>query len=1492
MAANMGMAGNGHLMMQQQQQQNNNNRQRQLQQTVYTALVQNTPVIPGGWQQGIQINDRLGKTMNLISNVILAIPGAEWQKAVSFALDFEKKAFLSSPDRMSYEQQMASKTAEMAHRRQQQGPALQNQLSAEAAARQQQVQAQAQAQQQLMAHQNAAYQAQMGQMVARGMVPPGQQGFQHLRGPMQASPIPQQPPQMGMGTPGFQQPQPNQPLGMNLQQRVGPLQDRMKALNPQQRMQIMERANHYFANQTEDQRQNVRQQVQARMTPQQLAELRNRNQDPLLMWYQNKALTEVMAHRQAQGMDMNTQQQQGMGPNASSAQAAMLQQQQQQLQQQQQKQQMAMNTGGLMNNMGPGMPGGQLFGPNMETIINEQKAGLLAEQSGQIVVPASNGANRNGTGQPPIGGVGAQSMPNSQPGPNQNPRSQQIGQPFNLSQVKMNQAAAQSAAQSKAQAAAQQMQGQPGGLAGSAPTSQSPAMNTLNAPMTQPPVAIGGVGQVNGGRFNPGNPAMGQGLDQRFNHQANIRPISMSGNINVNSAALNQMLSALPADKRPNVNTMPPDKLRELIASWEQRNNIANGLMPQQPTPGQLQMGQMGNQFTGNAQQTPNPNVQNNSQQAMMRARISAQAIAGNPQAQLMMDSMDLPPTITQRLLRNGIPPDTKQWGQLKRWMQELPLPQGTQHQLMSMQLNQFREMMEKRQAAAAANGALGGGPPQQQPAPQAQPQQPGPVQQLQQNLNLPPGFRIPPQALAVSPADLQTLRNDARFANLDDQNLHKVAVRLKQESFLRRLQAERLRKQQQDMQQQQLGNGNPFAPPQQQQGAVLHSDMPNPLQTPSQQPAQKPTSNSVEPTAAGAKSINSNVVGKLAQNRPPPPNPSPAAAVKNLKRGSPDDVADAPTANNAGEAAPSTGTQPTPQMIASLPPEQRQKWEQHQRRQGNLQPEEGEAKRMGELIRSVANEETADPANRSLPEQQLSATERQDVETRLPQLVLDIQKVVKVISRWYWIAQDNHRLRLFFRMRARILQQFSDDTLTQFKKAFTVGPKELTVFRTLLSTMGQDLSGRKLQPKGPGNAVAPSVPTSTAAVPPVQANAPTPKQAPLNPANLERHTQAMNKAHQRSNSKAGQAPAAPTTTQPPFPFGAQVSPTGQPTYFNKPAVTQETLNPPPPARKKAKTGHQQVSSPALQQSGPSPQVNTASPELKRQPQVETPKAPARPLFVCPDAECDNHSTGFPNQEAVDAHFQEAHVKPYENPLKYLEESMITALGLDAQGQLPQPGSIDMSQHGALAMKPNGSKQGQQLGKPEPTSTPMSRNASMGRQASAQGGKAMDNKGTPGRGAHIKAENTPKPIMQQEPNQAQPPTAEDPWANSTVNPQALMATFAPIQSLANGFMSTYAQHRSPTPNESPDSSKDSGVSEPNSDISEKANLNIDLSWRAVDLDAEIYANLEAVSMGGFGDDGEFPPWHELESEFSKYTTINNNNKPFELDTSLYGMTAL
>jgi hypothetical protein len=475
-------------------------------------------------------------------------------------------------------------------------------------------------------------------------------------------------------------------------------------------------------------------------------------------------------------------------------------------------------------------------------------------------------------------------------------------------------------------------------------------------------------------------------------------------------------------------------------------------------------------------------------------------------------------------------------------------------------------------------------------------------------------------------------------------------------------------------------------------------------------------------------------------------------------------------------------------------------------------------------------------------------------------------------------------------------MQQFGDEKQTQLKNAFSIRAQDASHFRTLLASMGQDLAAnsvpRKPMPGNTANAGEATAPDTAAAT--NQSAAPASQQAPLNPANLEKHTQAMSKVHQRSNSKSGQAPAAPTTTQPPFQFGAQTSPTGQPTYFNKPAVTQETLNPPPPARKKAKTGHQQAASPAIPQSGPSPQIKAPSPEVKRQPQPEQPIAPSRPLFVCPKDQCDMHNTGFPTKEALDAHYHEEHVKPYEDPIKYTDEILTQVLGLDSQGnRVPKAGTgtTDISQPNAAAMKASGSRQGHTLGKLDPTSTPMSRTASMGRQSSAQGLKA----GTPGNGKsiQIKGEGTPKPSTKHEPEHAQQATVEDAWANSTLDPAVLMATFAPLQPLANGHLSNFSPHRSRTPNDTPESSKDSGVSEPNSDISERAQLDIDMRWAPLDLDAntDLLVGMDAFSMGAddgmLGDGGsDFPMlWDELDSEFSKL----DHTKAFELDTSLYDM---
>ena len=48
------------------------------------------------YSQGAAFTDSIYR----ISNIILAMPGAEWQKAAAYGVDFEKKALMGSSDRV------------------------------------------------------------------------------------------------------------------------------------------------------------------------------------------------------------------------------------------------------------------------------------------------------------------------------------------------------------------------------------------------------------------------------------------------------------------------------------------------------------------------------------------------------------------------------------------------------------------------------------------------------------------------------------------------------------------------------------------------------------------------------------------------------------------------------------------------------------------------------------------------------------------------------------------------------------------------------------------------------------------------------------------------------------------------------------------------------------------------------------------------------------------------------------------------------------------------------------------------------------------------------------------------------------------------------------------------------------------------------------------------------------------------------------------------
>ncbi|KAI3527831.1 hypothetical protein CSPX01_16667 [Colletotrichum filicis] len=1517
MAANMQhMAGAAGMM--QQQPPRPRPSQVQLNQFLYqTMLAQQQPHT--GWQAGVAIQERMIKCHNLITNIGLAVPSIDFMKAAEVGVNFERDAFNKCQDKAQYEAQMSNKTNEFFRRRQANEQTMTSNLQAQAAA---------QAQQQLMMNQNAAMQNQMG----RGMGQNQQQGFQHLQHQMQASQIPQQG-QMGvnMGNQGGQPIGPNQqmfqmPGGQGRPQNGIPTD--ASNLTPHDQQKVMELAQKMASACPDPQKNHYRNIVQTRFA-QRAQEYTAQGKDPVLIWFQHQAF---------QGLSKNAalarqrQQQGGMPPNMNPAQAqAMMQAGRGQINP------AMMNAANMQSGNGD-------FGQfTMESIMNQQKAGILAQEQGQMVVPASNGPARNATPQPIAGGQG-QGMPN-QPGQNQTPRPNQAQQQLSMQQaqqLKIEQQQSQHAAQMRAQQQARQLQGQPNGLGG-APPSQSPGMNTLNTPMRRPPSAMNPMEGQNGQQAN--GPFAGT-LDPRFN-QGNQRPMGAAGNMNMtNTPLFHSMMASMNPEQRQAVHGLPPDKLNEVMQKWQEQQRKMQ--MNAMGNPGQMQgrpgqLGQFnvvnGNQFMNNGMMpqqaqpgAPAPNNQQQliAQQQQMLNRLRNQQTPVAPAHQVMMDSMELPPPVLQQVGNQlRAPPEVRKWKDLRQWLAQNPVQPQLQQHLERIQRSQFatymQRQMEKRnqqQAAAAAAQQQQtqqpqppqSQPPQQvppqaqlqqiaQPPQQAQPQ--GPAQPQQNGMQpgngvqdpqapnqpgMPPGMpSIPAHMIQVTPTDIMNARKaNPKIASLTDDQLRQFIIQIKQRQMAAAMQKEMAMRQAQS--QGLPAPGGPTIPvsapqpPQMPQPVIPANITPTPAQAPPAPPKQQsatPDQKAVANAAAPQNNTNNNNNRPASSNQAQPPNPSPATQQKNLKRPSTDEPADVPQASQQPQRPTAQPGQMrpfpnfTPEQIAAMNPEQRAKYEAMKSRQQAMQaassgiaPTENDF----DKLRRIGQEEQRLMMTEHMPDIPMSPEQRTETCTKLMKIVVDMGKIGKALGRWYAATRDDQRAKSYFRARLRMIRQFTDgEHMMNPKPVFSVRPAEIDEVRRLLESMARDCA---------------SLGKKAGAVPPQQGQPAAPNQAgatpaqsgqvtPLSAANLEKQTKALNNMHQRSNSKSGAPPAAPTTSQPPFPFNA-TSPHGDPTYMDRPKVNRDNLKLPNP-RKKAKTGAQPTPPQQPSQTTPSPQISkSGSPELKRQAMPE-PKAPPKPMFLCPEADCEMATTGFPSEQARQTHIQEEHVKPLEDPMKFMQENLALSLGLDANGQVPVT---------AQPMGQNASKQGQTPAS-NPGATPMSRDASMQRTGSKVGGKAQDNKLAVG-----KTDNTPKMEHKQPEMAAAPAPTMDAWA-TTVNPQSLFNNLGKFELGANGVISDMAVYRSQTPNDTPESSKDSGSSEPNSDISEGVHLDIDLNWQPVDMD--VLLDMNNINMDGLDGGAEFeglmleeamapmeqfPNWDEVTNDF---------NKPFQFDNSLYSL---
>ncbi|KAI1372975.1 hypothetical protein F4677DRAFT_232668 [Hypoxylon crocopeplum] len=1440
MAANMPQMGGGGSVRARPPHQ-------QLSQLVYTQMMTQSGQNNNGWQDQVQANLRVSNAMNLISNSFLAMPAVDSQQLVTTGLVFEREAFLSSPDKGTYDQKIGGRVQELFKRRQANEQTLQNTLNAQAAA---------QAQAQMLMNQN---------MMSRGMSQPQQQGFQHLQQQMQASPIPQQPhqPGMGMAGPGGLSMNPNQQamqMGAPQMRPQIPMHATLANLSAQDRTKVTQLAVAKLNQTPEAQRNHIRMMLQQKLSPQQMAQLQAENMDPVLYFFQNQILQASKGQA---------------GANVAGNQAA-LQMQQRQMSQ----------TGQQLN----GVPTNEYGGPfsNVE-IMNQQKAGLLAQEAGQMVVPASSGPGRNATPQP-MGGVQGPN-PGNHPGPNQPGMHSQMQGQFSLpqaQQLKMDQRAAQSQAQIRAQAQAKQIQGQPGGLNGAGGMSQSPGMNTLNTPVRRTPVSMGQVeGQPQMGQ--PNGP-FGQGLDPRFN-QGNQRP-PMGGNP-VNTQIVSALLAQMPPESRGPFMALPPEKKNEMIMKWHNSQARATGQMSGrgQPQPGQFGQGNAMVPFGpgNNAGQQPNPGMAMNPQNQMllqqqlnrMRNNMHGQNRPQMPaDTNAFMDSMDVPLRILEQLRQaHPVPQEIKKWFQLKQWLAGKNAGANLQSQLLTYQNAQFQNLLKQR--------AAGGNQMPQPNMPQQGPQPPNPQMPAQPAAN-----NNPFPGLTISPQELQHAKSNDRFKGLPDDKLRAALLQMKMNSLRAKANGQAPNAQ---MQAPQTSQPNPnIATPAQ-------MNTPNTLQ-------QRPQNTGPETNTAASTAPTRN--NRQPQNSRTPQAAPPAAPQKNsLKRASTDDVVEVPNPSNAlVQRSQSQQTQaPGPvshfhqlsaTQVAQLSPDQRSKYEAVIKGRPVAANSSEEIQR----LKAIGQEEHTYALSEPYQEIPMSPEQYQDMARKIQSMVGEMTKISKILGRWYALTKDDNRARMFFKMRLRLVKQFADgEKMSTLKKAFSLRQKDLEGVRGMLEGMARDVAAQYPQVlKRPHNQqqIAPDPVPQQAAIENT-ATPPAGQPTPLNAANLERQTQALNKMHQRTGSKNGQPPAAPTTAQPPFPFGAQ-SPNGQPTYIGKPAITATDLH--LPARKKVKTGPQSGLGSGGPSANTSPRVQKApSPEMVRRSAPTDMKA-AKLQFQCPELGCEAHGIGFATEEAQRHHIEEEHVKPYQNPLQFATENLAAALGLDPSGKPKVPTDASTTAPGVLQlsappMTNHLSKQGQ-----TPTSraeaTPMSREPSMKRQGSAAGSKPAEltktvagKMGTPKVDSGIKGGDGATGQAKAEDGRSHP--FDSAWQAATIDPQDLFQKLGGVEGGGGGAISDMNVYRAITPNDTPESSKDSAGSEPNSDISEGVtlNLNVDIDmgfnvWQPfgggpyVDLDS---TEMDLSDIDLAGTEGPLMPafsWDDVNPDYSK---------PFALDTSQYLM---
>jgi hypothetical protein len=697
-------------------------------------------------------------------------------------------------------------------------------------------------------------------------------------------------------------------------------------------------------------------------------------------------------------------------------------------------------------------------------LICQQQQGVMAQEAGQMVAPASS--QPSATLQP--GGIpGQQTNMNDQRAiANPNVRAQQQLQMFNVQQAQqaqqqrmqyVAQLQSQAAARSNTQAKARRMplQGQPGGMgSGPIPPQQSPDMATLNAPlrtsyqqMNHPEPA-----QIDaGGQF-------GQPLDPRF-MQGNQWPVSPVNPVNGFNPA---MIASMPQKQQQRLAELPPEKVTEVVNRWNEQRaqhmNVAKAQAGRPPIPMQ------GNSQFRPGQQVPQPNQfnpQNTLNQFMitnpgqrpppslvayMTARqliMSQRQMAQNPnqqrnpppmmtpneqRAMMQIDGMDFPPALLNHAhMPRGIPGEVKKWGALKQWAHQNPTigPEAFEN-IKGLQKLLYHQMVRARNQQAGQSQTVGiptGGQGGPGTAAMVPPRMSAPVAPMGQNpMQLQNGVNMGQQILPPSKQDIQKARNhpSGKMVNASDDQIRAFLIR---NQMTQQQQRQNMIQQQQQMQmanQISQMNGQQPRPAMPGQAGTLMGATQNLLGQISQTKQPRPAPEPALPTPTTANASRSNRPAPNGRSSPQASSPAPTS--KNLKRASSDDVIEVPNPNTQPQRSVSQQNQApkpapqqarpnlTPQQIAQLDPEARKKYDAAVRM---FQASRGEQLNMAKL-KTIMEEENV-RAREPLPEIPQDQETRLKVASLLRNIPSSLNNMMKVIPKWYAMTRDDNRARDYF---------------------------------------------------------------------------------------------------------------------------------------------------------------------------------------------------------------------------------------------------------------------------------------------------------------------------------------------------------------------------------------------------------------------------------------------------------------------------------------------